>query len=207
MAVNAAYIAQVLQCKKLLCAGTVAERAIESLPILDKTSGGMMYGTAKHCTHLMLETYSKNIGVDLVRMQFSNIYGLGNKTGNLVSYTFGEILNGRDALFGPAEQPYDFIYIDDLIEAIYRLGSSATHYTYYYIGSGETKQLKEFLTRIGELAEKKERIHIGKRPDDGIKYRSEMFDTSRLVEDIGQYVRTPFDEGIRKTIEWYKLQI
>ena len=42
-------------------------------------------------------------------MQFSNIYGAQNKTGNLISYTLGEILSGREALFGSASQPYDFI--------------------------------------------------------------------------------------------------
>ena len=55
-------------------------------------------------------------------MQFSNIYGVGNKTGNLVSYTLGELMAGKEAAFGPALQPYDFIYVDDLIEAVYRLG-------------------------------------------------------------------------------------
>ena len=49
-------------------------------------------------------------------MQFSNIYGVGNKTGNLVSYTLGELMAGKEATFGPALQPYDFIYVDDLIE-------------------------------------------------------------------------------------------
>ena len=46
-------------------------------------------------------------------MQFSNIYGVGNKTGNLVSYTLGELMAGKEAAFGPALQPYDFIYVDD----------------------------------------------------------------------------------------------
>ena len=51
-------------------------------------------------------------------MQFSNIYGVGNKTGNLVSYTLGELMAGKEAAFGPALQPYDFIYVDDFSCAI-----------------------------------------------------------------------------------------
>lgn len=207
MAINGAELAQKLGVKKYLCAGTVAERSVESLGHLVKTSGGMMYGVAKHCTQLILETYCKNIGLPFVWMQFSNIYGVGNKTGNLVSYTIGELLNGRDATFGPAEQPYDFIYVDDLIEAVYKLGDVVTTRNYYYIGSGETKKLKDFLLRIGNLAGKDNHVHIGERPDDGIRYQEEMFDITPLTEDIGTYVKTPFDEGIRKTIEWYKLQI
>ena len=102
MALNCAYVAKKLSCKKFLCAGTVAERAIESLPHLKKTSDGMLYGTAKYCTHLMLETYCKNIELNFLWMQLSNSYGPTNKTGNLVSYALSELLSGREATFGPA---------------------------------------------------------------------------------------------------------
>ena len=204
MAVDCANICKGMGVKKLLCAGTVAENAVFSLSNLEKTSGGMMYGVAKHACRLMVEDYCKNIGLPFVWMQFSNIYGVGNKTGNLVSYTLGELLSGREATFGPALQPYDFIYVDDLIEAVYRLGAIETNQSFYYIGSGSPRQLKDYLLRIGELAECDEKVGIGIRPDDGIKYSMEMFRNDSLVETIGNYVSTDFDSGIKKTIEWFK---
>ena len=205
MAMNCASVSKKLGIKKLLCAGTIAEKTIESLPSLKKTSGGMMYGIAKHCTHLMLETYCKNIGLDFVWMQFSNIYGVGNKTGNLVSYTLGELMAGKEATFGPALQPYDFIYVDDLIEAVYRLGANETKKAFYYIGSGSPRILKDYLLRIGELAGCADKVGIGIRPDDGIKYSMDMFCNHDLVEAVGEYACTSFDDGILRTIEWLKL--
>lgn len=204
LGINCAQLSKSIGVKKLLCAGTVAEQAVRSLPNLSQTSGGMMYGVAKHCAHLMLEDYCKNIGLQFVWMQFSNIYGVGNKTGNLVSYTLGELLKGNEATFGPAAQPYDFIYVDDLLEAVYRLGDSETKQACYYIGSGSPRILKEYLLEIGELAGMKEKIGIGIRPDDGIKYNFSMFDTTPLKEAIGDYVSIPFGEGIKKTINWLK---
>ena len=204
MAVDCANICKAMGVKKLLCAGTVAENAVFSLSHLEKTSGGMMYGVAKHACRLMVEDYCKNIGLPFVWMQFSNIYGVGNKTGNLVSYTLGELLSGREATFGPALQPYDFIYVDDLIEAVYRLGANETNQSFYYIGSGSPRQLKDYLLRIGELAECAEKVGIGIRSDDGIKYSMDMFRNESLVETIGDYVSTDFDSGIKKTIDWLK---
>lgn len=204
IAVICARVAKALNCKKFLVAGTIAEQAVNSLPYLTVTNGGMMYGTAKHCAHLMLETYCKNIGLKFVWMQFSNIYGVGNKTGNLVSYTLGEILNGREATFGPALQPYDFIYIDDLIEAVQRLGRFETKDSFYYIGSGSPRILKDYLVRIGELAGCPEFIKCDIRPDDGIRYITDMFCNEALVEAVGNYVSIQFDEGITKTINWIK---
>lgn len=203
LALNCATVAKSIGCKKLLCAGTIAERATESLPNLGKTSGGMMYGVAKHATHLMLETYCKNIDLNFVWMQFSNIYGPENKTGNLVSYTLGELSRGNNATFGPALQPYDFIYVGDLIEAVMRLGENKTNKNCYFIGSGEPRVLKEYLFEIGREYGKEELINVGLRPDDGIKYTLDMFDTTELVKDIGNYISKTFTEGIRYTLENY----
>lgn len=203
MTINCATVAKALNCKKLLCAGTIAEQATNSLPNLEKTSGGMMYGVAKHCTHLMLENYCKNIGQDFVWMQFSNIYGPSNKTGNLVSYTISELMKGNEATFGPAMQPYDFIYVEDLIEAVYRLGVNETVRNCYFIGSGEPRILKDYLLEIGREYGHEEQIKIGVRPDDGIVYTMDMFDTSKLKKDIGEYISKNFTEGIRYTLEHY----
>lgn len=198
-----AQIAKQLNCKRFLCAGTISERATESLSNLNTTSGGMMYGVAKHCTHLMLETYCKNIGLKFVWMQFSNIYGPSNKTGNLVSYTIGELDKGNEATFGPALQPYDFIFVDDLIEAVLRLGEMETKRNCYFIGSGNPRLLKDYLLEIGQLCGKEELIKIGVRPDDGIKYSLDMFDVIPLKEDIGEYITKNFTEGIKYTLEKY----
>lgn len=205
-AVNCAKVAKQLNCKKLFCAGTVAEQGIHSIPSLDTVSGGMLYAAAKYTCRIMMETYCKNIGLPFAWLQFSNIYGVGNKTGNLVSYTLSELLKGNEATFGPALQPYDFIYVDDLLEAVYRLGSSNAKQSFYYIGSGSPRILKEYLLKIGELAGMQEKVGIGIRPDDGIKYDISMFDTTPLKEAIGDYVSTPFEEGIKKTINWLKQQ-
>lgn len=197
LTMNCATVAKKIGCRKLLCAGTIAERATESLGNLDKVSGGMLYGVAKYTTHLMLETYCKSIGLEFVWMQFSNIYGPKNKTGNLVSYTLGELIKGNEATFGPANQPYDFIYVEDLIEAVIRLGENNTKKNFYFIGSGEPRILHEYLFEIGREYGKEELIKIGVRPDDGIKYTFDMFDTTELIKDIGNYISKNFTEGIR----------
>lgn len=204
MAIDCANICKQLNVKKLLCAGTVAENAVYSLSDLSVTTGGMMYGVAKHSCHFMLETYCKNICLPLVWMQFSNIYGVGNKTGNIVSYTLTQLLAGQEATFGPALQPYDFIYVEDLLVAIVRLGNVETSLSTYFIGSGKPRILKDYLARIGEIVGTPNKLCLGIRPDDGIRYSMNMFDTKQLQDTIGDYVSTDFDMGIVKTIKWMK---
>lgn len=205
MAVDCAKISRRLNVRKFLCAGTVAENVVYSLSHLETTGGGMMYGVAKHACRLVVEDYCKNIGQPFVWMQFSNIYGVGNVTGNLVSYTLGALLDGNNATFGPADQPYDFIYVDDLLEAVYRIGCQETDMSFYYIGSGQPRILKDYLIRIGELAGCPDKVQIGKRQDDGVRYTMDMFDNSSLVSTVGEYVSVQFDDGIMKTIDWMRV--
>ena len=99
---------------------------------------------------------------------------------------------------------HDFIYVDDLIEAVYRLGFKETNKPFYYIGSGNPKVLKDYLIRIGELVGCADKVGIGVREDDGVKYTMDMFDNSNLVSTIGEYASIDFDKGINKTINWLK---
>lgn len=198
-----AELAKTLGCKRFLSAGTIGERAIESLELLDKTSGGMMYSAAKTCGHILLETYCKNVGLDFVWMQFSNIYGPRNKTGNLISYTLDQLKRGEPASFGPAQQPYDFLYVDELIEAVCRLGIQETKENFYYIGSGKPRVLEQYLRTVGEIYGRSDLIHIGERADDGIRYTYEMMDSSKTIDDIGNYISDSFENHIKYTIENY----
>ncbi len=201
MTANCAYVAKHLGCKKFLCAGTVAEEAIKSIPNLKETKGGMLYGAAKYCARILTETYCKNINQPYIWMQFSNIYGPHNKTGNIVSYTLGKILNEQIASFGPALQPYDFVFVDDLIEAVYRLGFCKTKKNFYFIGSGKPRVLKEYLTIIGKVCGRPDLICIGINPDDGIKYNIKMFDNTVLRKDVGEYVSNDFEGSIEYTVK------
>ena len=138
-------------CRKFMCAGTIAERNVESLDNVKTASAGTVYGISKYTARLMTAAYCKNAGLDFIWMQFSNIYGPDNKTGNLISYTLDRLLRGEEAFFGPAKQPYDFIFIDDLIEAVYRIGVKKTNANFYFIGSGKPKILSDYLYKVGEI--------------------------------------------------------
>ena len=197
---DATNLAKKLGCRKFLCAGTVAEHSLKSLCNLNKSNPAIMYGTFKHCANLILETVCKTIDLDFVWMQFSNVYGSTNKTGNILSYTISQINNNLPASFGPADSMYDFIYIDDLIEAIYRLGNNRTTKNFYFVGSGTPRLLKDYLFEIGKIFNKLDLIKIGERASDGVVYTEDMFDSSELIKEIGSYVKTSFNEGIKKII-------
>ena len=201
MAMKYIRLAKKINCDKVLRAGTVAENAIESIENVSTVGAAMFYAAAKTSTRMMAEVLSKSLGLSIVWMQIANVYGADNNTGNLISYTLKQLDKNQNADFGPAKQPYDFIHIDDLTEAMYRIGIMHTSESFYYIGSGKPRILQEYLRYIGEVYGKPELIRIGTRDDDGIKYRLDMFNIQPLINDIGDYAKRDFECEVKAMIE------
>ena len=201
---DAVKVASELGCKKILFAGTVTERIAENILNLSGKAVNNIYGICKHTTHCLVDVECQKYGIDYVWMQFSNLYGPYSINGNIVGYTIKELLNNKVASFGPAQQIYDLLYIEDLVYAAYLLGEKTTRHHSYYLGSGKLRILADYLKEIGDICGKPELIKIGARPDDGTRYENSWFDISSLVEDTGYEARVSFEDGVKQTIEWMK---
>jgi len=199
---DAAFAAKDMGASKFLGAGTITEKIVDRSLSQQNVSQNMMYGICKKTTHLMLDTYCRVMNLPFVWMQFSNIYGEGNFSGNLISYTMTELINGRRPSFSKGNQPYDFIYIKDLVHAAYLLGYNNTPENTYFLGSGGCRKLCEYLMEIPEILGEQYEIGIGERPEDGIIYEAHWFNTSKLKADVGFSAAYTFEEGIRKTFRW-----
>lgn len=44
-------------------------------------------------------------------------------------------------------------------------------------------------------------VKLGIREDDGIKFTKGMFNSSKLIADIGKYITVSFEEGISRTLQ------
>lgn len=203
-ACDAVGVAKELGCKKILFAGTVTEKIAENILNLSGKAVNNIYGICKHMTHCLVDVESQRQGIDYVWMQFSNLYGPYSINGNIVGYTIKELLQGNEAKFGPANQIYDLLYIEDLVYAAYLLGANKTESHTYYLGSGQLRILSDFLSEIGAVCGKPELIKIGARPDDGTRYKEEWFDITPLKNDTGYTPKISFEQGLKETIEWMK---
>jgi UDP-glucose 4-epimerase len=202
-ACDAAKVAKKLECKKFLCAGTITEQIVDGIFTLDGVSSNMIYGIAKKTAHELLEVVCKNIGIDFIWMVFSNVYGPYNMSGNLLNYALCEIAENRVPSFSMGTQPYDFIYVKDLVRAAYLLSLNGIKNKVYFIGSGAPRLLRDYLEELPKIIENS-KIDIGKRQEDGIKYKEEWFETTSLTEDTGFKAEYSFRVGVLETMDWLK---
>jgi len=199
-ACDSAVVAKKLNCKKFICTGTITEEIAKNILDLDIHAMNSIYGVAKHTTHCLLEVLCKNLDLPFVWARLSNIYGGNNLTGNIISYTLKELQQGNKPSFSKAEQPYDLMYIEDAAKALYLVGKEDTNESCYFIGSGTPRILKEYLLAIKDIYGNHAEIGLGERPEDGLKYDLEWFDTTNLSRDTGFTVHNTFEQNIQETI-------
>lgn len=201
---DAAVSAKKMGCKKFLCAGTITEKIAENILNIDVKAENTIYALEKHNTHCLLDILCKKIDLDYVWMRFSNIYGPYNLSGNIISYMLGELSKGNRPSFSKGEQPYDLMYIEDLVKAIYLLGEKDTKKNCYFLGSGTPRLLKDYLIEIKDIYGNGAQIGLGERPEDGLKYYEEWFDTTDLQNDTGFKPEFDFETAVTKTVKWIK---
>jgi len=198
---DSAVVARRMNCKKFVVTGTITEMIADDILDQEINSDNLIYGIAKHLTHSMLHVLCKNLDLKYVWTRLSNIYGIGNSTGNIVSYCLNELQKNNVPLFSKAEQPYDLMYVKDTVKALRLIGFERTVENCYFVGSGESRILKEYLITIKNLYGQGSDIKLGAKPADGLVYKKEWFDTTLLKKDTGFDVSYSFEEGMQETIQ------
>lgn len=191
---DAAVAANKIGCHRFIVTGTITENVAKQILEKNYSAQNLIYGLSKLYTHKLLDIICRDIGLEYVWAQLSNIYGGDNTSGNLISYTLTEFKNGRTPTFGSGSQPYNFTHIDDVVQALYLIGISENVRKEYVISNGEIKLLREYLEEISSIY--KTPVGIGVRTDDGIEYKKEWFENINL-KDIGFVQKYNFSDGIK----------
>jgi nucleoside-diphosphate-sugar epimerase len=129
-------------------------------------------------------------------IRHSNIYGPYDKYDLERSHVFGATVtktmtaqDGRLVVWGTGEEARDLLHVDDLVDAIELVIDRQTEaYKLYNIGAGHAVTVKDLARKIVAAS-----IAV-----------SISLDCSKAARELGWRPRVPLDEGIRRTIAWWK---
>ena len=156
------------------------------------------------------EFYSRLGSVKYTALRHSNIYGPYDKYDLQRAHVFGATVtkvmtNTSDKLvvWGDGEEVRDLMYISDLIKAIEMvIEKQQDSYALYNIGSGEAITIKDLVKNIIDVSGRKFQLEFDlSKPTNKI---SICLDISKVENELGWKPKISLDEGIRKTINWYK---
>jgi dTDP-glucose 4,6-dehydratase len=166
-----------------------------------------VYDEAKRFAEAMVMAYHRFHGVDTKIVRIFNTYGprMRLRDGRVVPAFIGQALSGQPlTIFGDGSQTRSFCYVSDLIDGIYRLAMSDFHEP-VNIGNPREMTIKQFAEEILRITGAKSEIEYRPLPVDDPKVRQP--DITRAKTILGWEPRVEFDEGIRKTVEYFKTHL
>lgn len=196
--------AKQMRCGRFVCAGTIGEKML-SLPECERLrSQNRIYVNSKRYLHGLLRNLDCG-DCKVIWATLGNLYGVGVAGGSIIDYELRTILGGEVAEFGPGEQPYDFVNVEDAIRALAEIGLGERVVSEeFYVGSGRPRLLKDYLLEVGEIAGRSDLVGIGRKPDDGTRFREEWFSIDSLEAETDYVPAIGFEDGIRANIAYLK---
>jgi len=173
------------------------------------------YGIAKKALLVQCQAYRQQYGLNAVFLMPVNLYGPGDnfdlETSHVIPALIRKCLEaeqrGEDhvTLWGDGSPTREFLYVEDAAEALMLAAERYDGAEPVNVGSGEEISIRELAELIARLCEFRGRIIWDPSKPNGQPRR--RLDTTRAERYFGFRARVPLEEGLRRTIAWYRRQL
>jgi dTDP-glucose 4,6-dehydratase len=165
-----------------------------------------VYDEAKRFAEALTMAYHRFHGLDTRIVRIFNTFGprMRANDGRAIPAFVTQALAGRPiTVFGDGSQTRSFQYIDDLVDGIHRLMQVSVNEP-VNIGNPQEMTLMELAKRIVRLTGSGSEIAFAPLPEDDPKVRQPDITRARTL--LGWEPRVDTDEGLRLTIDWFKMR-
>jgi len=172
------------------------------------------YGIAKKALLVQLQAYRAEYGFNGIFLLPVNLYGPRDnfdlETSHVIPAMIRKFIEakrrGEDevVLWGDGSPTREFLYVDDAATAIVTAAKRYENERPVNLGSGQEISIRDLAERVAKATDYRGRITWDASRPNGQPRRA--LDVTRAYEEFGFRAATPFDEGLRRTIEWYLQQ-
>ncbi len=185
-------IARAAGCRAWLSLGSQAESV---LPLPNTP-----YGEAKLHLRRVLQPMCQEADIRFVWLRLLAAYGPADDTKHLIPFLINKLLGGETpVLSSNGEQEWDYLYVEDAAEAIYRAGTTASVQGDFNLASGELCTVRALAERIRNMIDPKQALRFGEGTVPSLGA-----DTAPLRNALNWSPQTNLDTGLKKTIEWHR---
>lgn len=165
------------------------------------------YGRLKVFLENLIKEKSLEYDINYLIIRPSNPYGknqnIYGKQG-FIAVAIGKILSDLPIeIRGNGESVRDYIYIDDLVEAVYNLLEKGKWNEIYNIGTGIGTSLKQIINILEKKTEKK--IDVIYKEKEKFDIDINILDISKLKNEIKVSPNLELDEGVERFLEYINL--
>ena len=162
------------------------------------------YAATKAAAELLINSFSVTYNPDVVITRCTNNYGPRQFPEKLIPKTIILAKQGRNIpIYGNGKNLRDWIFVEEHCDAVYEiLMNGKSGQTYNISANNEINNL-EIVNKILEIMGKSSDLieFVEDRPGHDQRY---SLDSSKIKNEFGWSTKINFEEGLRKTIEWYE---
>lgn len=172
------------------------------------------YAYAKIAGMKLCEYIYEEFGMNFASCMPTNIYGEGDNFNPETSHVIPSLIHRMHeakissaqevVIWGTGVSRREFLHVDDLADAIVWLLNNYTEKQFLNIGTGEDISIKELATQIKELVGYEGTLVFDSTKPDGMPKK--LLDVSKL-HAAGWHHKINFEEGLRRTYDWYLANI
>jgi len=161
------------------------------------------YAATKAAAELLANSYSATYGSDVIITRCTNNYGPRQFAEKLIPKTI--LLASKDRkipIYGKGTNIRDWIYVDDHCDAVLLTLLNGKSGESYNISANNEIDNLTVVRKILEIMNKPEDLidFVEDRPGHDFRY---SMDSKKISDELGWRVKSNFDDGLRKTIQWY----
>ncbi|NNJ32821.1 NAD-dependent epimerase/dehydratase family protein [Lacrimispora defluvii] len=165
------------------------------------------YGSVKIAIRYLSQLYARKFGMGFVYVVIAGIYASDRKDNNVIYYTIERLLRGEKPALTKLEQLWDYVHIDDVVEALYLLGNKGKNDVFYTVGRGDNQPLYKYIETIRNLINPDLPLGIGDVPYMSDKLPCSCVDLTAIKRDTGFQPKVDFEDGIKGVIEMLRQEM
>lgn len=161
------------------------------------------YAATKKCCELLAYTYHHLYNLNVTGLRFFTVYGPRGRP-DMAPFKFIDRVSRDLELqqFGDGSSSRDYTYISDIVDGVVRSIDRPYPCQIFNLGKGSGTSLKEFIELVQKYVGKQANIKI--LPDQPGDVPYTCADVSKAQRLLGYISKVSFEEGISKTVTWYK---
>ncbi len=165
-----------------------------------------LYGTAKLCAGLLSGRMCAEAGLRFAWLRLFSAYGPKDDPKCLIPFLCRSFLAHEHAATTAGEQLWDYLYVEDAAEAIYRVALTPDASGVFNLGSGTVHAIREVAERLRDLMDPQAAIGFGAVPYASGQVMHLEANIDRLRRATGWESSTLLSVGLARTAQWHRQQ-
>lgn len=173
------------------------------------------YGLSKRMLLVQSQAYRMEYSFNGIHLLFANLYGPHDnfhpEHSHVIPGLIAKMLNAKlnkentVEVWGTGKASREFLYVDDAAEGILLAAERYNKPDPVNVGTGREITVKELVSLLAELVKYEGNIVWNTSKPDGQPKR--RLDVSKAKNEFGFEAKTSLEEGLEKTINWYKNEV